>query len=70
MPEADGLSLFLLYQVLTDFADRSWDDAADLVMYRLSQVIPVSRVAVFAYDTAADVLVCQSTHGQDSLRFA
>ena len=62
--EADGLSLWnLLYQVLTDFADRSWDDAADLVMYRLSQVIPLSRAAVFAYDSASDALVCQSTHG-------
>jgi putative nucleotidyltransferase with HDIG domain len=63
VPEGDGLALFLLYQVLTDFADRSWDDAADLVTYRLSQVVPVSRVAVFAYDTAADGLVCASTHG-------
>ncbi len=61
--EAAGLSLYLLYQVLTDFADRSWDDAADLVMYRLSQVIPLSRAAVFAYDSAGDALVCQSTHG-------
>ena len=61
--EADGLSLFLLYQVVTDFADRSWDDAADLVMYRLSQVVPLSRAAVFAYDAPADQLVCQSTHG-------
>jgi putative nucleotidyltransferase with HDIG domain len=61
--EGDGLSLFLLYQVLTDFADRGWDDAADLVTYRLSQVVPLSRAVVFAYDTAADVLVCVSTHG-------
>jgi putative nucleotidyltransferase with HDIG domain len=61
--EGDGLALFLLYQVLTDFVDRGWDDAADLVTYRLSQVVPLSRAAVFAYDTAADVLVCVSTHG-------
>ncbi len=59
----DGLSLYLLYQVLTDFADRGWDDAADLVMYRLSQVLPLSRAAVFAYDPTSDGVVCQSTHG-------
>jgi putative nucleotidyltransferase with HDIG domain len=62
-PHGDGLSLFLIYQVLTDFADRGWDDAADLVMYRLSQVIPLSRAAVFAYDPASDGVVCESTHG-------
>src|SRR5262249_3785938 len=45
----DGLALFHLYQVLTDFSDRGWQEAADLVVYRLSQVLPVSRCAVFAY---------------------
>jgi putative nucleotidyltransferase with HDIG domain len=66
----EGLSLFLLYQVLTDFSDRGWSDAADLVVYRLSQVLPVSRCAVFAYDAAADGIVCQSVHGPglDKLR--
>ena len=68
--EGDGLSLYLLYQVLSDFADRGWDDAADLVMYRLSQVVPFSKGAMFAYDAPADSLVCQSTHGTgiDKLR--
>jgi hypothetical protein len=59
----DGLALFHLYQVLTDFSDRGWQEAADLVVYRLSQVIPVSRCAVFAYDPTTDGIVCQSAHG-------
>jgi putative nucleotidyltransferase with HDIG domain len=59
----DGLALFDLYQVLTDFSDRGWQEAADLVVYRLSQVMPVSRVAVFAYDPTTDGIVCQSAHG-------
>jgi putative nucleotidyltransferase with HDIG domain len=59
----DGLSLFLLYQVLTDFSDHGWNHAADLVVYRLSQLVPVSRCAVFSYDRSTDSLVCQSTHG-------
>jgi len=63
LSEGDALSLFHLYQVLTDFADRGWDDAADLVMYRLAQAVPFSRAAVFAYDADVDALICQSTHG-------
>jgi putative nucleotidyltransferase with HDIG domain len=59
----DGLALFHLYQVLTDFSDRGWQEAADLVVYRLSQVMPVSRCAVFAYDPTTDGIVCQSAHG-------
>ncbi len=59
----DGLALFHLYQVLTDFSDRGWQEAADLVVHRLSQVIPVSRCAVFAYDLTTDGIVCQSAHG-------
>lgn len=59
----DGLALFHLYQVLTDFSDRGWHEAADLVVYRLSQVIPVSRCAIFAYDPTTDGIVCQSAHG-------
>ena len=59
----ESLSLFLLYQVLSDFADRGWNDAADLVVYRLSQVLPVAGCAVFAYDPTRDSILCQSTHG-------
>jgi putative nucleotidyltransferase with HDIG domain len=42
MPTSGGLALFHLYQVLCDFGDRPWDDGADLVVYRLSQVLPVA----------------------------
>jgi putative nucleotidyltransferase with HDIG domain len=62
-PVGDALSAFLLYQILSDFADRSWHDAADLVMYRLSKVIPLAAAAVFAYDAASDSIVCESIYG-------
>ncbi len=63
MPTSGGLALFNLYQVLCDFGDRPWDDGADLVVYRLSQVLPVAACAVFAYNQTSDTLVCQSAHG-------
>jgi len=63
MPTSGGLALFQLYQVLCDFGDRPWDDGADLVVYRLSQVLPVAACAVFAYEQTSDTLVCQSAHG-------
>ena len=63
MPTSGGLALFNLYQVLCDFGDRPWDDGADLVVYRLSQVLPVAACAVFAYDQTSDTIVCQSVHG-------
>jgi len=63
MPIGGGLALFRLYQVLCDFGDRPWDDGADLVVYRLSQVLPVEACAVFAYEQTSDTIVCQSAHG-------
>ena len=61
--EGDSLSLFSLYQVLCDFSDRGWSEAADLVIYRLSRLIPISACAVFSYDTASDEIVCTWAHG-------
>ena len=61
--ESDSLSLLSLYQVLCDLSDREWSEAADLVMYRLSRLVPVSSCAVFSYDTATDELVCTWAQG-------
>ena len=61
--ENDSLSLFALYQVLCDFSDRGWSEAADLVVYRLSRLIPVSSCAVFSYDASTDEIVCTWAQG-------
>jgi putative nucleotidyltransferase with HDIG domain len=59
----DSLSIFLLHQLLSEAQDRSWEDTADLILHRLSQVLPADDLAVFIYDPIADELVCDRALG-------
>ena len=60
---ATELQLFRLYELLTETADKPWEDVADLFVYRLSRIIPFDASLVFVYDRAEDDLVCESTYG-------
>jgi putative nucleotidyltransferase with HDIG domain len=61
----DEVSLFRVYQLLADSDDRAWQDTADLVLHRLSAVLPFSDAAIYMYDAAEDELVCETTYGRD-----
>jgi putative nucleotidyltransferase with HDIG domain len=61
----DEVSLFRVYQLLADSDDRAWQDTADLVLHRLSAVLPFSDAAVFLYDATEDELVCETTYGRE-----
>jgi putative nucleotidyltransferase with HDIG domain len=60
---ATELQLFRLYELLTETADKPWEDIADLFVYRLSRIIPFDVSLIYVYDRAEDDLVCESTYG-------
>ena len=59
----DEVSLFRVYQILADATDRPWQDTADLVLHRLSCVIPFDSAVVLTYDSTIDELVCETVQG-------
>jgi putative nucleotidyltransferase with HDIG domain len=59
----DEISLFRVYQILADATDRPWQDTADLVLHRLSCVIPFDSAVVLTYDSTLDELVCETVQG-------
>jgi putative nucleotidyltransferase with HDIG domain len=60
----DEISLFRVYQILADSTDRPWQDTADLVLHRLSFVIPFDSAVLMVYDPIADELICETVHGE------
>jgi putative nucleotidyltransferase with HDIG domain len=65
-PRADGgaeLQLFRLYELLTETADKPWEDIADLFVHRLSRIIPFDASLIYVYDRAEDELFCEYAYG-------
>lgn len=60
---ATELQLFRLYELLTETADKPWEDIADLFVHRLSRIIPFDVSLIYAYDRTEDDLVCESNYG-------
>ena len=61
--DGEEISLFRVYQILADATDRPWQDTADLVLHRLSSVVPFEAAVVLIYDATFDELVCETVHG-------
>lgn len=63
---ADGgaeLQLFRLYELLTETADKPWEDIADLFVHRLSRIIPFDASLIYIYERAEDELFCEYAYG-------
>ena len=63
---ADGgveLQLFRVYELLTETADKPWEDIADLFVHRLSRIIPFDASLIYLYDRSEDELFCEYAYG-------
>ncbi len=61
----DEVALFRVYQLIAESGDRPWRDTADLVLHRLSGVIPFDAALIAIYDAVADDLACETIYGRD-----
>jgi putative nucleotidyltransferase with HDIG domain len=67
-PRVDGrteLQLFRLYELLTETANKPWEDIADLFVHRLSRIIPFDASLIYVYDRAEDELLCEYAYGAE-----